>query len=280
MCISFYQEKTHMLKRNYHTHTSRCGHAVGKDEEYVQAAVKAGLEVLGFSDHAAYPAPFPSERMNIEQVDDYCQSVLALKEKYRDQITIHLGMEVECYQTQWETLSRWRRKMDYCILGQHQLTFNGASSYNIVTPEELETYTDQIAYACSHALCDYIAHPDVCMWSYPVQDESVRAAAARIAGIAAKYDMPVELNCGSGVRYGKQQYSDGLRYAYPVRIFFEEFAKKNCRVIIGLDIHDPALFATDQYIDAALSVIEGIPCNIVEDIDLVREAEKRKQLFY
>ncbi len=48
-----------MIKANYHTHTARCGHAIGTDEEYVQTAIQAGLKTLGFSDHAAYPTPCP-----------------------------------------------------------------------------------------------------------------------------------------------------------------------------------------------------------------------------
>ncbi|MDQ9826290.1 PHP domain-containing protein, partial [Acinetobacter sp. 163] len=80
-------------KQNYHSHTKRCGHAVGEDEDYVREAIKAGLEVLGFSDHAAYPIPCPSERMNLDQVEDYMQSITALKEKYADDIKILLGME-------------------------------------------------------------------------------------------------------------------------------------------------------------------------------------------
>ena len=40
---------------NYHTHTVRCTHAVGTEEEYVIAVIKAGLKILGFSDHAPYP---------------------------------------------------------------------------------------------------------------------------------------------------------------------------------------------------------------------------------
>ena len=28
---------------NYHTHTPRCNHAVGTEEEYVQAAIQRGL---------------------------------------------------------------------------------------------------------------------------------------------------------------------------------------------------------------------------------------------
>ena len=60
-----------MIKTNWHTHTTRCGHAVGTDEEYVKAAIKAGLHTLGFSDHAPYREPFPPERMNFEQLEEY-----------------------------------------------------------------------------------------------------------------------------------------------------------------------------------------------------------------
>ena len=70
-----------MIKANYHTHTARCGHAIGTDEEYVQAAIQAGLTTLGFSDHAAYPTPCPGLRMNIEQIPDYYQSIRSLQEK-------------------------------------------------------------------------------------------------------------------------------------------------------------------------------------------------------
>lgn len=268
-----------MLKENWHTHTKRCGHATGEDEEYVQAAIQGGLKILGFSDHAAYADPAPGERMNIEQVPDYMNSIHALQQKYAKDIQIYLGMEVEYYPTQWEILSDWRRQLDYCILGQHELDYFGKSSYDLREPKDLELYTDAIEKACSRNLVDYICHPDVCLWSYPVLDDSVRQIAARIARIANTYDVPVELNCGSGVARGMRLYEDGERYAYPTRIFFEEFAKAQCRVVIGLDVHNPKLFLTDKYIDRALSVIEGLDCRIVDHIDLPAEAKKRKELF-
>lgn len=47
-----------MNKNNYHTHTTRCYHASGKDEEYVKAAIKAGIKELGFSDHTPWHYEF------------------------------------------------------------------------------------------------------------------------------------------------------------------------------------------------------------------------------
>ena len=269
-----------MIKSNWHTHTYRCGHAVGEDEDYVKAAIQGGLKSLGFSDHAAYRKPYPPERMNIEQVPEYIASIRSLKEKYKDQIRIHLGMEVEYYPSQWDTLTYYRKEMEYCILGQHQIELGRGSAYGIHEPKKLRKYVDALEGACYHGLCDYIAHPDVVMWSYPVLDGSVREAAERIADISAKYHMPLELNTGSGVRCGKIHYTDGYRYAYPVRIFFEEFAKKKCPIVIGLDAHDPECFLTDTYIEQALSVIEGLDCIILEDFDIIEAAKKRKELFF
>ena len=36
------------MKANYHTHTSRCGHASGRDEQYVLSAAACGFESVGF----------------------------------------------------------------------------------------------------------------------------------------------------------------------------------------------------------------------------------------
>ena len=59
---------------NYHTHTPRCNHAWGAEEEYVERALEAGLKILGFSDHS--PQFFPGDyylgvRMRPEQLQDY-----------------------------------------------------------------------------------------------------------------------------------------------------------------------------------------------------------------
>ncbi len=269
-----------MLKTNWHTHTKRCGHAIGTDEEYVLAAIQGGVKTLGFSDHAPYKEPNPGSRMNIEEYGDYKKSIRSLKEKYSDQISIHLGLEVEYYPDQWEELSLYREELDYLILGQHEITYNGISAYHIDKGDDLLDYVKAIEAACEHSLCDYIAHPDVALWRYPGIDGSVKEAAKRIAEISSFYNMPVELNCGSGVLHGPKTYTDGTRYAYPTRLFFGEFAKKGCPVIIGLDIHKPELFLTDKYLDRALSVVEGLNCNIIYDYDLITAAKERKKKFY
>ena len=55
---------------NYHTHTTRCLHATGSDEEFVLSAIKGGYQELGFSDHTPwkYHTDYVSDiRMTPEQ---------------------------------------------------------------------------------------------------------------------------------------------------------------------------------------------------------------------
>ena len=42
---------------NYHTHTHRCNHAIGREEDYVKEALKAGMKILGWADHTPYLFP-------------------------------------------------------------------------------------------------------------------------------------------------------------------------------------------------------------------------------
>lgn len=265
-----------MIAANYHTHTARCGHAVGSDEEYVRAAIRGGLTTLGFSDHAAYRTPHPGERMNFEEVPGYLDSIRGLRKKYAGKIRILLGMEVENYTSEWTDLVRYRKELDYCILGQHNLSIDADSCYDVTEPAQLKRYVDLLEDACVKDLCDCIAHPDVILYSWPRLDGSVREAAARIADISLKYDVPLELNCG-GVRRGRRDYyEDGPRYPYPVRPFFEEFARRGCKILVGLDIHDPALFETDEMIHRAFSVVEGLSLNILDDYPIEEAARQRK----
>ena len=109
---------------NYHTHTKRCHHAVGEDEDYVRSAVKTGYDVLGFSDHAPYyyeNGYLSYYKMHPDEAEEYAKSIFALREKYRDKIQIHMGFEAEYYPEIFpEALKLWKRVgAEYVILGQH-----------------------------------------------------------------------------------------------------------------------------------------------------------------
>ena len=78
-------------KVNLHTHTKYCD-GTDSPEELVCEAVKRGFSALGFSGHeySVYDGGFCMSR---EDTKRYRSEILDLKEKYRGQIDIYLGIE-------------------------------------------------------------------------------------------------------------------------------------------------------------------------------------------
>ena len=82
------------MRIDIHNHTTRCNHAEGTIEEYVQKAIELGIDVYGFSEHA--PMDFdPGYRLAFEEMDAYRKDILNAKEKYQDKIDILFGYEVD-----------------------------------------------------------------------------------------------------------------------------------------------------------------------------------------
>ena len=82
------------MKVDLHNHTTLCNHAEGTVDAYVQEAIKQGIDVYGFSDHA--PMDFdPKYRMDFEQMETYKQWVMDVKAKYADKIEVLFGYEVD-----------------------------------------------------------------------------------------------------------------------------------------------------------------------------------------
>ena len=86
------------MNYNYHTHTPWCSHATGEPEAYIQRAIEHGVTHMGFSDHAPlqYPDGYQSGwRVQAENARTYVDQIRALREKYKEQISLKVGFEME-----------------------------------------------------------------------------------------------------------------------------------------------------------------------------------------
>ena len=83
------------MRTNYHTHTKRCLHAFGTEEDYISAALNAGVSVLGFSDHAPFPDVDYGYRMPYSELGEYFAAVDRLREERADDIIIKKSLEIE-----------------------------------------------------------------------------------------------------------------------------------------------------------------------------------------
>ena len=81
--------------QNLHSHTTFCD---GKNtpEEMAKAAIKLGMDALGFSGHGPNRAP-DDAAMAQETVPAYREAVLRVREKYAGQLNIFLGIERDCF---------------------------------------------------------------------------------------------------------------------------------------------------------------------------------------
>jgi histidinol-phosphatase (PHP family) len=83
-----------MAYPDYHTHTARCGHAVGSPEDYVKEAMKQALAAIGIADHLPLlPEPDPSISMDLCQLDGYVDEVSTLKRQHPGYVL--LGVEAD-----------------------------------------------------------------------------------------------------------------------------------------------------------------------------------------
>ncbi len=217
---------------NYHTHTTRCHHASGKEEDYVLRAIENGLEILGFSDHV--PMPFPDGhqsgfRVRREELEDYVRTVEHLRDKYADRIRILLGFEAEYYPDLFDDMLAMLAPYDYdyLIMGQH---FTGnESGYYSGTPDDsrrrLARYVDQVIAGLSTGKFTYLAHPD--LLHFTGDDAIYEEEMTRLCRACLEMNIPLEVNL-LGIEDGRH---------YPCDKFFRIAAKVGNPVIFGCDAH-------------------------------------------
>ena len=252
------------MTANYHTHTWRCRHAAGSEEEYVKNAIRAGLEILGFSDHAPYIFPngyYSTFRMELDQLPGYVDTVLSLREDYGDQIEIPLGLEIEYYPRHLPELLPILRDqpLDYVILGQHFVNNEYDAPYNGVgTRDEalLRQYVRQTCDAMHTGLFTYFAHPDLINFQGSAQ--LYRHHMRDICREARACGMPLEFNL-LGLSCGKN---------YPNRIFWEMAAEAGCDVVLGRDAHDPEALLDEKTEEQALQILTSLGISPIKTVKL------------
>lgn len=224
---------------NLHTHTARCRHAVGTDHEYAQAALSAGLKVLGFTDHCPFSCLRDvSDRMNPEEREGYLNSIQSLRQEFQGSLRILSGYEFEYFPQCLKELKQRRQETDLMILGQHYDGPGGVDFGVVCSDEAVLRYAELIEEALAQGLVDVLAHPDYFMLGRGDWSEACQQASIRICRALAAWDVPAEINL-NGIRYGLRQMTQGKRYAYPWNDFWRIAADFHCRAVFGMDAHAP-----------------------------------------
>jgi histidinol-phosphatase (PHP family) len=217
---------------NYHTHTVRCHHASGTEEDFVLRAIDNGLQIFGFSDHV--PMPFPDGhqsgfRVFREDLEDYVRTVERLRDQYADRIRILLGFEAEYYPDLFEPMLQLLAPYDYdyLIMGQHFVgnEDGGYSGSPTTDAARLRQYVDQVITGLQTGKFTYLAHPD--LLNYIGDPTIYDKEMTRLCRACLEMNIPLEVNL-LGVEDGRH---------YPSDRFFRLAGKVGNPVILGCDAH-------------------------------------------
>jgi len=255
-----------MLK-NYHTHTTRCHHAKGTEKEYVEAAIKSGLKVLGFADHTPYPFPEGYSnhiRMSMNELEDYVTTVLNLKKEYEKDIEIHLGLEVEYFPQFFSELITFVSDypIEYFLLAQHYLEnskdrrpYCGNATDN---PQYLTRYCEQLMEAIDTHRFTYLAHPDLIHFTGDTALYEIQMR--RLCRYAKIMQMPLEINF-LGLAEDRH---------YPRETFWKIAGEESCDVVFGLDAHKPEAFLFEDTLKKAQAMVERYHLHLLDDVTFRR----------
>lgn len=259
------------MKFNYHTHTNRCFHAKGEDEEYVLAAIEAGFDEIGFADHSPWPYKgyVSGMRMHENEFEPYVKSIKALAEKYKDKISIKVGLECEYFKEYipWLKEKTKELQVDYVILGHHYCTHEIGADYNgnLTTVDGIKKYTDEVVEGIRSGVYSYVCHPDLYMKGYGVWDEHAEEMARRIITAANEEGIPLEYNL-LGLSRSKDEGVPG----YPYPDFWLLASKMGAKAILGVDAHRPYAYGNTELFEEGKRTLRELNIETVDSIRFLR----------
>ena len=252
---------------NFHTHTRRCHHAKGEDREYVLAAIAAGIKYLGFADHSPYWFPgeyYSTHRMKPSEVPEYVGSIQALREEFKDEITIYIGYEMEYYPDYFGKAMEIidSAPHDYLILGQHYINNEIGQTHCAFAssdPAVLDAYVKQVIDGMKTGKFFYVCHPDVI--NFTGDADYYKMKMTELCTEAKTLDIPLEINF-LGIRSEKH---------YPTDAFWKIAGDIGCRAIFGCDAHSPREMALQSDITAAQHIADKFGLNIIEPTSPIKK---------
>jgi histidinol-phosphatase (PHP family) len=233
------------IKFDLHTHHDRCGHARGKIEDYIKAAIERGLSVIGIADHSPFfsyeeDQAFPNIAMGKSEFPQYVIEVQELKEKYSGKIEVLLGIEADFFP---EHADIYRScfdpfAFDYIIGSVHQVEgksifnkkrWNGMSQQQKVKVKD--TYYNLIEQSARSGIYQVLGHIDAMKGFYPEFSNIQTKTVEQTLKVIGEEGIAIEINTS-----GKTKSVGGW---YPADEMLEMARHYGVMVTFGSDAHDP-----------------------------------------
>ncbi len=221
------------MQANYHTHTRWCKHATGEIEDYIEAAIGAGLKELAITEHVPHKDNLDPRRIQWEEFDAYNQALEAAIHKYHADIRVIKGFECEYYPESLDAYCMFKERYGYklLILGQHRSGKNREyDNFAVKSVKEMQIYADEVCAGLETGLFTFLAHPELALQGYPhVWDKECERVMRQIYTVCESKNIPVEINANG--------FWD--HRAYPSRDALILSKDYKLRYLINSDAHRP-----------------------------------------
>lgn len=216
------------IKRiDLHNHTYLCNHADGEMEDYVKRAIELGINIFGFSEHAPMKNFEDGYRLVLDKQDFYQNSVLELKDKYKDKIEILLGYEVDFIEGDYLLETILNSPVDYLIGSVHYLDKWGFDNPEFIGEYEKrdidkiwEEYFLALKKMAACGKFDIVGHLDLMKVFNFLPNKDMKELSFEALKEIKKSNMVIELNSSGFRKAPKEQYPSAtiLKLAFELGI--------------------------------------------------------------
>jgi len=222
------------MRVDLHNHTPLCNHATGSPREYVLEAIKNKIDIFGFSDHA--PMNFDKKyRMSFNDMQNYEQEILNLKDEFREQIDIRLGYEVD-YLPGFIDKLVLEANVDYLIGSVHFIDKWGFDNPEFIgeyknknIDDIWQEYFDAIKEMANSGKFQIVGHLDLIKVFNFLPKKDIRLIAKDAISAIKKANMAVEINTAGFRKPAKE--------AYPSKLLLQMCYELDIPITFGSDAH-------------------------------------------
>lgn len=221
------------MQANYHTHTRWCKHGTGEIEDYIEEAIRKGLEEIAITEHVPHKDNLDPRRIQWEEFPSYDQALNEAIKKYEEKIQVIKGFECEYYPEVLDAYEMFREEYGYklLILGQHRSgSKREIDNFADKSVYEMEVYAEEICKGIESGLFRFAAHPDLALQGYRKGwDAECERIMRKIFSKCEEYAIPVEINANA--LWDKR--------AYPSEEAFRISKEYGLKYLINSDAHRP-----------------------------------------
>jgi histidinol-phosphatase (PHP family) len=230
---------------DYHTHTYRCGHAIGTLDEYIESAIAKGIGEIGLTDHLWLYFEDPAKRdsrwaMPEDQYAEHYAEMLAMRDRYRGRINVRVSVEADYIEGAEEQLTEilGRFEFDYVLGSVHFM-----DGWLIDDPEQAHRYREErvaeiyrryyrrLQKAIALGAFDLLAHFDLPKKFGFLPEEDLSDIVGETLDMVREADLAIEIST-AGLR-------KTVGEIYPSPWILGEMRKREIPISLSSDAHDP-----------------------------------------